>query len=217
MSRRLQFLHRLLASFVLSSACVDEGAVAQELAAAAAVDCAQFKIKDTDSKALQDVGQSPQACRARNSHGMPLPDASCTPGALNPTITSEILRNPAFRTSCVRGHATTEEQKATTYGTYGIPHPAHNNGVMQVCELDHLVSLELGGADTLDNIWPQCGPDRVALVHRFFKEKDTVENFLAKQVRDGVMDLADVQKKIAADWTQFLPEAQRACPAGKCK
>jgi len=51
--------------------------------------------------------------------------------------------------------------------------------------LDHLISLELGGADTLDNIWPQCGPSGVALPQRFFKEKDTVENFLAMQVREA--------------------------------
>jgi len=82
--------------------------------------------------------------------------------------------------------------------------------------LDHLISLELGGADTLDNIWPQCGPSDVTLPQRFFKEKDTVENFLAMQVRAGRMDLIDAQRGIATDWTQFLDEARRACPEGRC-
>jgi hypothetical protein len=66
--------------------------------------------------------------------------------------------------------------------------------------LDHLISLELGGADTLDNAWPQCGPSGVALPQRFFKEKDTVENFLAMQVREGRMDLSEAQKGIATDY-----------------
>ena len=71
-------------------------------------------------------------------------------------------------------------------------------------------------ADTLDNIWPQCGPSDVALPQRFFKEKDTVENFLTMQVRAGRMDLIGAQRGIATDWTQFLDEARRACPEGRC-
>jgi hypothetical protein len=82
--------------------------------------------------------------------------------------------------------------------------------------LYHLIPLELGGADTLDNVWPQCGPSGVALPQRFFKEKDAVENYLAMQVRQGRMDLGAAQKGIATDWTQFLGEAMRACPEGRC-
>jgi len=64
--------------------------------------------------------------------------------------------------------------------------------------------------------WPQCGPARVALPDRYFKEKDTVENYLAKQVRDGKMDLSSAQKGIAEDWTQYLNGALRSCPGGNC-
>jgi hypothetical protein len=52
---------------------------------------------------------------------------------------------------------------------------------------------------------------------RFFKRKDSVENFLAKQVKDGAMSLADAQKGIANDWTQFLTEAEKQCLGGHCK
>jgi hypothetical protein len=93
-----------------------------------------------------------------------------------------------------------EEEKAKTYEWYNLPLPSNNSGENQTCELDHLISLELGGADTLANIWPQCGPSGVALPQRFFKEKDTVENFLAMQVREGQMDLSEAQKGIATDW-----------------
>jgi hypothetical protein len=54
------------------------------------------------------------------------------------------------------------------------------------------------------------------LPHRFFKEKDAVENFLAMQVRQGRMDLGAAQRGIAADWTQFLDEASRVRPEGRC-
>jgi hypothetical protein len=127
-----------------------------------------------------------------------------------------VLQDPGFRTDCVRSHATSESKKEGTYALYGIPHPTTNSGQSQTCELDHLISLELGGADTLDNIWPQCGPSDVALSERFFKRKDAVENFLARQVREGKMSLEDAQKGIASDWTQFLA-ASEGCDSAACE
>lgn len=163
-------------------------------------------------------GSSPASANLHDAdqERLPVPDPNCTPGAINPTLRVEVLRDPGFTIRCIRDTATPEEEKARTYDWYNLPHPADNSGESQTCELDHLISLELGGADTLDNIWPQCRPSEVALPQRFFKEKDTVENLLAMQVREGRMDLAEAQKRIATDWTQFLEEARRACPEGTC-
>lgn len=180
------------------------------------VDCAKFEITPAASEPLRPV-LAGRACHSRMSNGFPIPDPKCTPGAVNPTVTVEVLQNLDFRTPCLRNHVTTEEQKNGTYESYATPHPAHNRGVYQICELDHLVPLELGGADTLDNIWPQCGPKGVPLVHRYFKKKDIVENYLAKQVRDGVLDLKAAQQGIASDWTQYLNDAEVACPFGRCR
>jgi len=93
-----------------------------------------------------------------------------------------VLTDPAFRTSCNRDRATSAAQKKKTCEWYGIQRPDNNSGRDQACELDHLFSLELGGADTLDNLWPQRGPDGVTLPERYFKEKDRVENYLAAEV-----------------------------------
>lgn len=150
------------------------------------------------------------------SHGFPIPDPDCTPGAFNPTVTVEILKRPSFRTDCLRDKVTSAAKKAQTYDWYDVQHPVSNIGSHMTCELDHLVSLELGGADTLDNIWPQCGPPGVALRDRFFKEKDIVENFLAKQVREGAISLGEAQRAIAKDWTRYLDDAQQHCPGGNC-
>jgi hypothetical protein len=186
--------------------------------AAAQGDCSAFpQIDGNASVPLQLVANPPpQTCATGMNNGFPIPDPNCTPGAINPTLTVDVLRDPRFRTGCVRQHATTETQKATTYGLYGIPHPSNNTGPNQTCELDHLISLELGGADTLDNIWPQCGPPGGSLSQRFFKEKDGVENYLAKMVKTGQMDLGAAQHGIATDWTQYLDAARRACPGGRC-
>jgi hypothetical protein len=72
-----------------------------------------------------------------------------------------------------------------------------------------LISLELGGADTLENIWPQCGPKGVVLRNRYFKQKDIVENYLAREVKAGRMDLSEAQRGIAQDWTQYLDAARK--------
>jgi hypothetical protein len=181
------------------------------------VNCSQFNIEATASDPLQKVSIPPtHRCTPGMSNGFPLPDAACTPGAINPTITAEVLQDPSFRTACVRGLATSEQQKAETYQWYGQAHPDNNSGANQTCELDHLVSLELGGADTLDNIWPQCGPSGAALSERYFKRKDSVENYLAKQVKERKMDLAEAQKGIATDWTQYLSSAE-GCEGSACE
>jgi hypothetical protein len=179
--------------------------------------CDQLHIDGRASTPLRPVALPPQqACTTPTRNGFLVPDPNCTPGAINPTLTIEVLRDRSFTTECIRDVATMEEEKAITYEWYHLDHPSNNDGDDQICELDHLISLELGGADTLENIWPQCGPSGVALAQRYFKQKDTVENFLAKQVREGRMDLSTAQKAIAIDWTQFLDEATRACPEGRC-
>jgi hypothetical protein len=74
----------------------------------------------------------------------------------------------------------------------------------------------MGGADTIANIWPQCGPAGGALRQRYFKQKDVVENYLTAQVKNGNMDLAQAQKEIAQDWTQFLDAAEGWCASHTC-
>ncbi|HEY6451133.1 MAG TPA: hypothetical protein VIX87_00890 [Steroidobacteraceae bacterium] len=149
-----------------------------------------------------------QNCSPKTSRGFPIPDSACTPGAVNPTVTLKVLQSGRFKTGCERNKASNMRAKNATYGAYGITHPTGNTGKNQLCELDHLVSLELGGADTVDNIWPQCGPNDVALAQRYFKIKDGVENYLAAQVRHGQMNLAQAQRGIAHDWTQYLGAAR---------
>ena len=149
-----------------------------------------------------------RSCRTRETNGDLLPDPRCTPGGIDPSVTLRTLRDRAFSTRCDRDCASSHNQKIATYGWYGIRKPQPNSGPEQVCELDHLVPLELGGADGLGNLWPECGPDGVALDERQFKRKDAVENYLADEVRAGRIPLAQAQRGIAEDWTQYLSAAR---------
>ena len=64
------------------------------------------------------------------------------------------------------------------------------------CEIDHLISRELGGADDIKNLWPQpygTHPWNAVL-------KDRVENRLHKEVCAGRISLKQAQREIAVDW-----------------
>jgi hypothetical protein len=69
-------------------------------------------------------------------------------------------------------------------------------------ELDHLVPRELGGADDVQNLWPQL----IAEAH----QKDRVENFLHVQVCAGKISLVEAQRQITEDWRAVtLPSSVR--------
>jgi hypothetical protein len=157
------------------------------------------------------------SCTTSIRNGFPVPDPKCTPGGVVPDVTIEVLRDPLWRTRCVRNCQSSESQKHVAYEWYGLARPFENNGENQVCELDHLVPLELGGADGLGNIWPQCGPAESDLRDRYFKRKDQVEGYLAAKVRAGEMPLEEAQRGIAADWTQYLAESENFRASGRSR
>ncbi len=116
-----------------------------------------------------------------------LPDPACSPGAILPDATKEKI--------CVPGYSgetrnVPETEKNQVYAEYGIA--THKAGEYEV---DHLISLELGGSNDIANLWPEPADPRPG-----FHEKDKVENYLHKQVCDGVMTLQEAQYKIANDW-----------------
>ncbi len=81
-------------------------------------------------------------------------------------------------------------EKNQVYAEYGITH--HSTGQYEV---DHLVSLELGGSNDIANLWPEAASPKPG-----FHEKDKVENYLHAQVCSGAMSLKEAQIKIATNW-----------------
>lgn len=68
-------------------------------------------------------------------------------------------------------------------------------GKQGACELDHSVSVELCGATTRQNLWPQS-----YLYSEGARIKDRLENELHRRVCAGKMPLRDAQKVIETDW-----------------
>ncbi len=122
-------------------------------------------------------------CVAQNG----LPDHACTPGAIFPEVTKDQICVPGYSKQ-VRNVPT--ELKNEVFAEYGIA--SHQPGEYEV---DHLISLELGGSNDIANLWPEVAEPRPG-----FHEKDTVENFLHNQVCNGTLTLQDAQSQIASHW-----------------
>jgi hypothetical protein len=122
-------------------------------------------------------------CMARG----PLPDPDCTPGAIISTATKDQICQPGYARS-VRNVPVSEKDQV--YAEYGITH--HSTGEYEV---DHLVSLELGGSNDIANLWPEAASPKPG-----FHEKDKVENYLHDQMCSGAVSLQQAQIEIATNW-----------------
>jgi len=65
-------------------------------------------------------------------------------------------------------------------------------------EVDHLISLELGGSNDITNLWPQS----YTTFPWNARDKDALENKLHKMVCKGEISLTDAQNEISSDWTK---------------
>lgn len=147
---------------------------------------------------------APGTCHYRYHRREPLPDRSCTPGALNPrvtqaTIASTICRRGGYTSGIRPSSYVTGKEKTANARSYGY------TGRMRDAEYDHLISLQLGGdPNDYRNLWveapdpghrPGSGPNNA---------KDKVETKLHAAVCSGGVTLSAAQQAIATDWTTAL-------------
>jgi hypothetical protein len=114
-------------------------------------------------------------------------DKACTPGAVFANVTTAQICKSGYASS-VRD--VSESTKDEVYAEYGIT--THTTGQYEV---DHLVSLELGGSNDIANLWPEAASPTPG-----FHQKDEVENTLHDEVCNGTISLAKAQGEIASDW-----------------
>lgn len=124
-----------------------------------------------------------------------LPDSACTPGAIFPDATVSQICTSGYSSS-VRNVPTSVKNKA--YAEYGIT--THYTGQYEV---DHLVSLELGGSNDISNLWPELASPTPG-----FHQKDQVENYLHDQVCSGKIPLKQAQIDIATNWLAIYNQMQ---------
>ena len=137
----------------------------------------------TGSEPNWGVQTKTSGCRVRGA----LSDSACTPGAITTMATQAKICVSGYSSS-VRNVPTSEKKQV--YEEYGIY--SHRAGQYEV---DHLVSLELGGSNDIANLWPEAASPKPG-----FHEKDKVENYLHDQVCSGAISLKKAQIEIATNW-----------------
>jgi hypothetical protein len=128
----------------------------------------------------------------------PLPDRACSPGAFERGRTAQVLCSAGFHTGDVR--SVPDSLKHQVEVEYGLEPKRYGNTL----EIDHIISLELGGANDIANLYPELGPG--------YHTKDVLENQLHKLVCTGKMTLHTAQRRIAADWVKFYKSVTGAEP-----
>ena len=85
----------------------------------------------------------------------------------------------------------TVEMEQKVFARYRLPWSSR-----AAFKIDHLIPLELGGADTIDNLWPQrlrarpYGPDR----------KELLTEVLLQRISRKQITLEEAQEQIRRDW-----------------
>ena len=120
-----------------------------------------------------------------NAEG-PKPKAGLTPGETRPITIDEICRNPQAEVVTVN---IPEETRRKVFSEYGISSRADN------FEVDYLITPDLGGAQSIRNLWPQPYSARWNA-----HVKDQLEQRLHQLVCEGRVDLTTAQHDIAVDW-----------------
>lgn len=128
-----------------------------------------------------------------------LPDPKLTSGAIRTSDQQEIC-SPSFRTRKYR-HTTLamKREVCQRYHLKDCPHPG-------LIEIDHLIPLELGGADTIENLWPEFSSYPKGFG---YGTKDQLEN----ELHDDVclfhrMTIAEAQQCIQTDWIACYQRVQ---------
>jgi hypothetical protein len=116
-----------------------------------------------------------------------VPDPALTPGAALDVTAADI---------CMAGYSKRVRNvpvavKREAYANYGVR--THEPGEY---EIDHLISLELGGSNSLRNLWPQSFRTHPWNAY----VKDALENELHRRVCAGTIDLTKAQAAISHDW-----------------
>lgn len=125
-----------------------------------------------------------------------IPDLSKTPGAVRPDLTKEKICTTKWGKD--ERHVTThiKRQVFELYGYSGYSDPHCVPRGRRTCEIDHLISRELGGADVVENLWPQAygtSPWNAIL-------KDKLENRLHKEMCANKITLVQARNMLVNDW-----------------
>ncbi|MDT4938080.1 MAG: hypothetical protein QOG80_1751, partial [Pseudonocardiales bacterium] len=109
----------------------------------------------------------------------------------------------SFRTDTIRN--VPDSEKFDVEREYGMA-PGHYGSSL---EIDHIVSLELGGSNNIANLYPEKAGARPG-----YRVKDALENRLHSMVCAGQIALRSAQQQIAANWERLYLRVYGIAPVG---
>jgi len=122
-----------------------------------------------------------------------LPNPVMTPGVSDPRGTRENICLSGYSGSVRNVSSRTKQQAFDEY---------HLDRKKEKYEIDHLISLELGGSNDIKNLWPQSYETKPWNAH----VKDKLENRLHREICDGIITVDEAQMAIANDWIKTYCE-----------
>ena len=122
-----------------------------------------------------------------------LPNPVMTPGDTIPGITREKICLSGY-TGSVRN--VTQSNRISVFVMYFLD-PRKDR-----FEVDHLISLELGGSNDVKNLWPQSYTTKPWNAH----VKDKLENRLHNEICDGILTVEEAQEAVRNDWIKTYCE-----------
>ena len=133
----------------------------------------------------------PSICFAQCKIDGALPDKNCTPGVVREATTANDICTSGF-TKTIRN--VPESEKKKVYLEYNMT----PNKSPCPCEVDHFISLVIGGDNTIKNLWPQPYSGQFGA-----REKDKLENYYHRQICDKKITQEQAIKEIREDWTKY--------------
>ena len=154
-----------------------------------------------------DVGKTVLLAPRMRTSGCTLgtnPDRRCSPGAYYSKLTTSVICASTFRTGPIRN--VPESEKFAVEQEYGLGAKHYGSTL----EIDHIVSLELGGSNDIASLYPEEAklPGNAPGFH----VKDKLENKLHDLVCEGTMTLRRVQRQIATVWQALYQKAFGSSP-----
>lgn len=129
------------------------------------------------------------------------PDRRLTPGMAATVTREEVLRKGYTLDARHVSDATKWEVLVRYRLASGGFDRAKLSALLKTYEIDHFVSLELGGANDIRNLWPQPYVLSVKGENLGARQKDVVETGLHRLLRGG-LTLQQVQAVIRKDWVR---------------
>jgi Protein of unknown function (DUF3761). len=131
------------------------------------------------------------------------PDRRCSPGAYYSKLTKAVICSSSFRTGEVRN--VPQSEKYAVEGEYGLAERLYG----RTLEIDHIVSLELGGSNDVANLYPE-----EANADPGYQVKDRLENKLHSLVCSGSISLHASRVGIASNWQALYRKVFGTAPSG---